>query len=190
MKKILLIFLLAPVGLYAQSITLPIDSISHKIDFTEVVKVDGASKDDLYIKAREWFAKTFVSAQKVIQMDDKDAGKIIGRGTARGVESSFLSPVSFTLYYTVSITMKDGRYRYEITDFEYQDDPTKYELSPSKHVLDLIATDPKHKKKDGTYRDLWNGYLQKVFTTAESISASLKNTLSQKPNGIKSKDDF
>ena len=43
--------------------TLPIDSTTGKITYTEVVKVDSITKDQLYSRALVWFTKTFKSAK-------------------------------------------------------------------------------------------------------------------------------
>lgn len=59
---------------------LQIDSISKKAEYTGIVQVAGVSKEELYTRARSWFVKTYKDADVVIQMDDKDAGKIIGKG--------------------------------------------------------------------------------------------------------------
>ena len=77
MKFLLTTFLLTfYIRAFAQPPNLPIDSTTHLITYSEVVKVDG-NKDELYSRAREWFAKTYNSAKNVIQMDDKD--KIVGK---------------------------------------------------------------------------------------------------------------
>ncbi|MCY2955669.1 MAG: DUF4468 domain-containing protein [Planctomycetota bacterium] len=56
--------------------TLPIDSIAGKITYTEVVKVDSATKDQLYSRALEWFANTFKSAKNAIDLSDRGSGFI------------------------------------------------------------------------------------------------------------------
>lgn len=63
MKKILYILFLLPVFCRGQNIKLPIDSDTKKITYQEVVHVDSASKDELYLRAREWFARNFVSSK-------------------------------------------------------------------------------------------------------------------------------
>src|SRR5687768_10177439 len=75
--------------------TLPLDSVTNRVTFSEVVKIENATKDELFTRAREWFAKTFVSAQNVLQMDDRVSGKLIGKGS-----------YGHNTHYTVSITVK------------------------------------------------------------------------------------
>jgi len=48
--------------------------------FYEVVdsSVSG-SKQELQVKAKMWMANAFKDAKKVIQLDDKDAGEVLGK---------------------------------------------------------------------------------------------------------------
>lgn len=190
MKKLLLtLFIVAPALSMAQAIVLPRDSTTKQISFQEVVQVPGATKDELYTRAREWFAKTFKSSKDVIQMDDRIAGKIIGKGSGNGLTGNILLITSFWLNYTVSITIKDGRYRYEITDFTTEDEPS-YSSNRGVLNLDFLIDYKAAKKNDGSYIDMYEGYFQEALSTGTNISKSLKEALAQPAKGIKSKDDF
>lgn len=189
-KSLLIILLLLPTAMQAQSIQIPVDSATRKIDYQGVVKADGLTKDELYTRAREWFAKTFNSAKDVIQMDDKSAGKIIGKGAANGSYFYLLTTIRFTLYYTVSITVKDGRYRYEITDIEAQNEPDRYMPNPPRFPADIYVTDPKYKNKSGEYKMPGKGLLASINGAIPQIEETLKSALAATPTGVKSKDDF
>ena len=80
MKHLFLLCLLA-CGLQAagQVSPLPIDSLTHKVTYQGVVQVPGVTQAEMYSRAREWFAVTFGSAKAVLEMDDRTAGKLIGR---------------------------------------------------------------------------------------------------------------
>jgi hypothetical protein len=190
MKKILLLFLILPCFLKAQEINLPVDSTTNKVSYSEVVPVPGISKDDLYVRGREWFAKTFVSAQAVIQMDDKAAGKIIGKGVGYGTSSFMLTTSRFTIFYTVSLTVKDGRYRYEITDFYFQNPPSQYMRDPPRIPIDEYAMSSKYRNKKGEYKNNFKSVVVAVNTEALKLIEGIKSTLSQSAKGIKAKDDF
>lgn len=119
----LLLFLLCNLPLFAQDF--PISDKTGKICYTEVVHVDSTvTKEILYYNAREWFAKSFKSANDVIQMDDKDAGKIIGKGSFKVERLPFLVSDDIGnagwINFTISVFVKPGRYKYEITDFFHQ----------------------------------------------------------------------
>lgn len=76
--------------------------------YSEVIEADG-TKDELYTRARTWFAETFNDSRGVIQMDDKDAGIIIGKG-------KFIYTDNGATHFTIKIQVKDGRYKYDIFD--------------------------------------------------------------------------
>lgn len=101
-------------------INLPIDPETNKITYSEVVLVDSVTtKQELYLKAKEWFAHAFNSAQNVIQFDDKESGKIIGKGLIS--VGSTLGPVKSSdnlgvVNFVVEIQLKNGKYKYTFTD--------------------------------------------------------------------------
>src|SRR5882672_11349281 len=83
MKKSILIILLA-LSCTAAKAQLPssVEISGNPIQFSKVLAVDSAlTKDKLYSFGVEWFAKTFNNARYVLQMQDKDAGIIIGKGS-------------------------------------------------------------------------------------------------------------
>ena len=115
MKTILLSsFLMLSLIVVAQEF--PINLKTGKVSYEGVFKVEGASATDLYIKANEWFARTFNSAKNVIQMQDKEAGKIIGKGAIEVEKSGYPNGV---FDFTIKFTAKEGRYRYVITDIAH-----------------------------------------------------------------------
>lgn len=98
----------------------PIDTGTKKITYSEVIRLDTSiSKTELYSAAKEWFAKTYKSATDVIQYAEKDEGKIVGRALFK-VNFKTIFGTDYPgghINYTISIYTKDGRYKYEITDF-------------------------------------------------------------------------
>jgi len=107
MKKILLIiFILNAVFAYAQE----------PLEYTDVVylKDSTISKNDIYNSTSEWFVKDFSSAKDVIQLNDKETGKIIAKGAYHISPTLMIGEcwVNFTL----TIMMKDGRFKYSFTD--------------------------------------------------------------------------
>lgn len=107
----------------------PMDA-NGKIAFTEIVEMPSMNKDALYSRAYEWFAKTFNSAQSVIQMQDKENGKIVGKALIPVTvimevpldQPKFSTTINAgVVNYTLSISVKDGKYKYEVTDFFHND---------------------------------------------------------------------
>lgn len=113
-----LIAILVSVQLFAQS-----DS-TRPYTITGVVKVDSTLKKDLlYNSAYNWFVKTFNYANAVIQLHDKDAGEIAGDGAMTYVSNNG-SVASGTIKYNISIWIKDGKYKYEFTNFIHNGTPS------------------------------------------------------------------
>jgi hypothetical protein len=101
---------------FSQRELLPLNPETRLIEFTELVTVDSSlTQEILHYKAKEWFAQSFRSANDVIQMDDKDAGIIIGKG---------LFSTRYTvgdIHFTMKVQVKDGRYKYWISNFIHEE---------------------------------------------------------------------
>lgn len=113
MKKIFIVLaVLIPVIAKAQS--------PNNFEFTFVDSVD-LPKDDIYIRARSWVATTFKSSQHVIQMEDKDAGRIICKGNfPHPAKNVFGNTLCFeAIHFTLTIDVKDGRYRTVYNDMHH-----------------------------------------------------------------------
>lgn len=126
MRYLLLFILLFQLNsIIAQEIIFPIDENTGKIVFSEVVQVDGKSKNDLYFSARKWFVNSFKSSQNVIQLDDKDEGLIVGKANLDVRLSSKHRQNAGHVSFTVKIEFKDGRYRYNFTNLWHEAGSTK-----------------------------------------------------------------
>lgn len=184
MKKLLFLLCIIPILSFAQKrgaekIILPIDSATNMITYQEVVKVEGATKDELYVRAREWFARSFKSSKSVIQMEDKEAGKIIGKGSSSGLYTVLMSTVPYKLDFTVSITVKEGRYRYEISPFDTQN-------SSSEGLYSIYTAEDK-----GMKYSIAKKVVPHIHSIGMSLSNGIKEFMQQNiTNGTKSKDDF
>jgi len=102
-----------PVTVESQEI--PKDEKSGLFSYHEVVKVDSISADELYSRAKSWIALTYKSANDVIQLDDQNAGRIIVKGNFGIIYYANQAWVNHTL----TIDFKEGRYRYDLTSFVF-----------------------------------------------------------------------
>jgi len=115
-KLILLLALLVSIGAYAQ---FPVDSVTKKITYTEVVSVNGASKDLLYMRA-----KALNAMQSSMLKDDKAGGIYSYKGSfpvkypGPQVGNSHTGVVS----YVVTVVCKEGKYKYTVTDLTHTSD--------------------------------------------------------------------
>ena len=79
----------------------------------EVYELEGMSQKELFEKSMTWMAKAFKSAQDVIQYQDKEAGKIIGKGF---MVVGYLAGMPYDTYFTITLETKDNKARATIED--------------------------------------------------------------------------
>ena len=104
--------------------------ISFAQEYSEVVEVPGKSAGQLYSAAREWFAKSFISENNPLLMDDLISGKIIAKGSIQISDS--LKTVDWYPNFTIIVSFKDGRYKAEITDISITTGVSEYSIGTTK----------------------------------------------------------
>lgn len=162
--------LLATSFAYAQD-TL-VDKETGLVTFTGVVRVDSTlSKAELYSRAREWFARTYNDADKVLSMDDRASGKLLGKAFQNiKIYSSYEK-----MHYQISVFVKDGRYKYEITNLRYQDygtdaDPFRPRVPAETHFV-------RGYYKNGKTRPVSDRYRRATVEGIQSLIASLEASM-------------
>ena len=83
----------------------------------QLIDTLSGSKSEIYVKSFEWISKSYGSAKSVVDMSDKEAGKIIGKAI---MSVDHISGISGTVSYIISIDVKDGRYRCILSDFSHK----------------------------------------------------------------------
>lgn len=75
-----------------------------KVSYIDEVK---GIKSELYTRASVWFAKTFNDSKSVLEVQDKEAGRLVGKGI------SDCDPINTTggIRYTLDVAVKDGKSR-------------------------------------------------------------------------------
>lgn len=148
---------------------LPYDTLSGKITLTEVVQTEGISKDELYTRAREWYAHTFKNAESVLQMDDKEAGKLIGKGFSHSSKDAFTD-----IWYTISVSVKDGRYKYEVSDIYYRNisSGTTFTTSIENYYSEGVVKAAHQRRYEATTESL--------YTLLQSLNAAMNKKASKK----------
>lgn len=101
---------------------LPIDSETQRITYQSVVQVPGASQADLYARAAAWAARTYNPPDQLTL--HPESGEITVKGqriamlhttNAEVLRDSYAGVVRHTL----AIYVKDGRYKYVLTDLTH-----------------------------------------------------------------------
>ena len=151
------------------------------IKYSEVVVVEGATKEQLYQKARAWFNDAFKSSKDVIQIQDKETGELAGKGIMTStVIFKYLGERKYNASYNFSmkIFVKDGKYKYELTDFD------NYEVAENKvTALGIITSAAECPVKwsmvsQKKMNEVWTSAKENLQLKIEPFLASLKKTMS------------
>lgn len=108
---IFLLVLLCSISAFGQQ--LEMDSTTGKWMYRQVVRLDSVKAGDLYERARQWLVLAYKSADDVIQYENKEEGKLMGRGVWK-------PPISLNNeknWHVIILECRDGRVRYTFTDF-------------------------------------------------------------------------
>ncbi|MBV6405537.1 MAG: hypothetical protein GFGODING_02316 [Flavobacteriales bacterium] len=149
-----------------------------RVYFEEVVQAPGISKSELYNRAREWFVRSFNSAESVLQMDDREAGKLAGRGWTNIEIESLQAIWQFKLKFLIMIELREGRYKLTFTDIEYQGHPTPKDINPASIPCESVIID-NLLKKNGEPKHVPRQYKEQTIKTWRRFSSELKDALAR-----------
>ncbi|GAA4354074.1 hypothetical protein GCM10023185_15380 [Hymenobacter saemangeumensis] len=149
----------------AEEPILPLDAASKLVTYEGIIEVPGATQDQLYDRALDWMAKTYQSANDVVQIKDKEQGKLLAKGGILLFNNS--TPAGFVVH-TQTIYVKPGRYKYIMTGFKHQNivlsgtTPRDASMGP----LEQMAP------PSGFSRKAWYGMLS---STNEKVKSMIKD---------------
>jgi hypothetical protein len=152
-----------------------------------IQNVPGKNKMDLYSDAKKWFTDHFNDSRDVIQNEDKDQGRIIGKGIIIVPWKSMLSSGIYYDRITIEIDVKDGRYRYRIYDMLlaifksqlYQTGQPQVRFTPEQ-LISKLADDG----KSGFSKSQCRKLLMTIDVETKSAIASLTKTMNDNSNNF------
>ncbi|WP_112479079.1 DUF4468 domain-containing protein [Vibrio variabilis] len=118
--KRLFSFLILATAVFLQGCQSMTHVVTESTPVTTVVKVDGASQNDLYVKANNWMVDHFHNAESVIQFSDKESGNIAGRYLLGVVVAPSDYGAGEKAYATIKVKVKDGASKITITPESFQ----------------------------------------------------------------------
>lgn len=135
-----------------------------KVFYEETDTMPNTSKTDLYNKSRIWFVNTFNSAKAVLQMDDKEAGIVMGKGiTTYDAGNVLTGTMNNSINYTININIKDNKCRIQVYDIFVSNQNASY-------TPEYCLKYPKMNKKK----------LEKIDDSVRDLIASFKASISKK----------
>lgn len=173
MKIVLTSFLLCSYLIIYSQETLPTNE-SGNVIYSEVVTLDNSeSSANLYIKALTWFNNYYQSGKSVIQMQDKEAGIIIGKGSFR-CNLYTMVPNKGLLSYTITVSCKEGKYKYDITNLIWQSSTNSLSYNAEEFLPDskLARNNKKMARKT----------IEEINENMKILTTNLKSSLAKKEN--------
>jgi hypothetical protein len=115
MKTFIIPLLLLPFFVNAQDV----------LTYSDTIKVEGRLKADIITKAKVYLAQAFKDSKEVIQMEDKEAGILIGKGS---FAYEFSEPRMTcnegngkgTVSFTIKLMARDGRFKLDLSDIIHE----------------------------------------------------------------------
>lgn len=178
MKKLILIFVLSLItSVKAQEV----------YSFSEVVKVEDSQKQSksLYASAKMWFTQSFKNPKEVIILDDSENTILVGRGNMPYKSKIFSGSAAREGYITFDVTIacKDGRYKYDITNFTHSGNTVNYGLITNEETLPtmtgLLAGGPKNYKIKVT-NELKSSIDERIKPLIEHLKSSMEKPIATK----------
>jgi hypothetical protein len=150
---------------------LPIDEETKKITYSAVVNVGSTKKTELGKRAQAW-----ASNRKYLVPKTQSPGEYKCKGTFT-VQYPSIAPGKTdkgTVTFFATIYLKDGKYKYVMTDFTHQDvlgrgDGGKLENPTPECGKFIMSTSS------------WNKIKEQTHTEMEKVVASLKEEMDRKP---------
>jgi len=185
MKKVLFTITLL---LFSSIISAQNDNEVGDLTYSKVIQDEhNASKSDLYSVMRGFISMYFKNSQKVIQMDDKDAGIIICKGTSIfDTHNMMLSSYDGWLDFSLKIQTRDGRIKIEVSSFFHHNKPGYAEKSNLGGLTTAdLYTDKGIAKK--YHNKVWGMLKEKAFSISEDIfneaEIAMKKGNKESPSG-------
>lgn len=114
---------------YALEIGVPGKDLSTgDLVYQEVVEVTDINAAQLYSRAKATITDLYKSAKDVVQLDDKDAGRIVAKGTYEIVGDALGTSIDY-VHHSLTIEAKDGRYRVTVSDLVIETLPSQSNLA-------------------------------------------------------------
>lgn len=177
----------------ADAATPPLDATTHRIAYEGVVQVPGATATELLARARAWMPKAYDQQNATLVRDDPASGELQLQGSRlthvyrdyQGIPRQIYAGV---VRHTLTIYVKDGRYKYVLTDLVHD----------AQHTAGMQSGGALEQKKAtlygyaglGSYQN-WAELKTESLRDARHLVASLEEAMTlQKPRRARPANEF
>jgi hypothetical protein len=154
---------------------MPIDQTTSKISYSNVVETSGDAKT-VKENALKWFHSYYKNSSNIIKKNEETI--LVGNPRFRILSPKSKKGVQTTagiVEYFIKIYFKDGKYKYDITDFNWK--------QTSRFPIEKWLN-----KDSPTYKQSYAFYLQQVDEYVKTTIASLEKAMNTKP--VVKKEDW
>ena len=174
MKKTIILFFLITVSTYSQE----------PLEYDNIIEVNSIEKDKLFEILNDWTAIIFNSANDVIQLSDKDNGKLIIKGVKNySLGSSLYNCYDGFISFTLRIVVKDNKYRITILQLKHNS------MNNNVCSLGLITTAELFKPKGFAKREK-NKIWKDLKVKSSELNKSILNSIKEKINNYSSEEKW
>jgi hypothetical protein len=160
-------------------VSLPVDSITKLITYEDVIAVPGIKADTLYKKVKSWFNSFYKNPSEVIRENDSLKFKIVGKPRFKiynPADKEGTKTDAGLIQYTITVAAKDGRFKYEITEFNWK----QQSYYPAERWMDT---------KSQMYSSAYPEYLKQLDQYVKELIRDLKDAIThEKP--VKNKNNW
>ncbi len=160
-------------------VSLPVDSITKLITYENVIQSPGIAAGLLYKRAQNWFNSFYKNPGEVIRENDSLKFKIVGKPRFKihnPPDKEGTKTDAGLVQYTITLSAKDGRFKYELTDFNWK----QASYYPAERWMDTTSQ---------VYSTVYPEYLKQVDQYVKDVIGNLKDAmLKEKP--VKDKDNW
>ena len=158
-----------------------------KIFYEGIVETPNLTKVDLYNNAKQWFVDYFKSSKDVIQNEDKDQGRIVGKGIIFISRKDNGSKGDYNDEITIQVDVKDGKYRYRIYNMTIIREVSYNALTGQNPYIQFFAEDLINKLYNNRKLFLSKSQCRIVL---QSMDVETNATIASLEKAMKKRDNF
>lgn len=147
----------------------PINSATNKIAFDGVKEHSGLTANDLYEKAKEWSITYYKSKDFILNnngeklMQNGSFSKMFKKDNNKNMEAN-------EFFYVITLFFKNGKYKYELTDFVVSDGKERVALD---EIIPMFNNRPA--KKEEALKNVFEGVTETIESLENWLSGNTQN---------------
>jgi len=92
---------------------------NRNLSYQKVTEISGVSKEELFLRAENYFTYSYNTGKDVVLAKDKDQGLIIGKGIWTDFYVAKMSSMNYSASHVLRLDIKDGKVRVTLTVQNY-----------------------------------------------------------------------